>query len=146
LGTAQVGAILYGQITVDTAAREGARAASSNPDTSGVYSGGGGGNTVTCPASPSGNPVCLAVENAAGGLDGTSMRTVISPEGGRSACVDNSSHTGDGYIGVMVKYDVPIFVPFVDKLLQTPGLNVRTITTKVTSRVAPCSISYPPPP
>lgn len=43
LGTAQVGAILYGQITVDTAAREGARAASYNPDTSGVYSAGGSG-------------------------------------------------------------------------------------------------------
>lgn len=141
LGTAQVGAILYGQITVDTAAREGARSASYNPDTSGVYSGGGSPTTVTCPAGTTTNPVCAAVENAEGGLAGTAMHPTLSPAGGNTACADNAAHTGDGYIQVKVTYDVPIFVPFVDKLLETPGLNVRTITAKVTTRIAPCGIT-----
>ena len=141
LGTAQVGTILYGQISVDTAAREGARAAASYPDGSGVYSGGGSPTTVTCPGG-GGNPVCTAVVNAEGGLTAASMSTTLSPVGGvTSACPSNSSHTADGYIRVAVSYNVPIFVPFVDKLLETPGLNLRTITSTVTTRISPCGIT-----
>lgn len=141
LGTAQVGAILYGQITVDTTAREGARSASYNPDKSGVYSGGGSPTTVTCPSSGGTNPVCAAVVNAEGGLGGSALHAILSPVGSGSACASNGAHTGDGYIRVAVSYDVPIFVPFVDRLLASPGLNVRTIISKVTTRIAPCGIT-----
>ncbi|MDQ6747199.1 MAG: pilus assembly protein [Candidatus Dormibacteraeota bacterium] len=142
LGTAQVGAILYGQITVDTAAREGARSASSNPDTSGAYSGGSAGTAVTCTGTTPTNPVCVAVQNAEGGLDGSAITTKLAPVGsGAVACASKPGHTGDGYVRVDVAYRVPIFVPFVDRLLATPGLNVRTITATVTTRIAPCGIT-----
>lgn len=68
------------------------------------------------------------------------MTATLTPAGSASACASKPAHTGDGYIAVTVTYDVPIFVPFVDKLLAN-GLGIRTITTKVTTRIAPCGIT-----
>jgi hypothetical protein len=75
-GAAQVGTIAYGLVTVDTAAREGARVASENPHTgldplsSSPY---------TCRANDA-NPVCVAVRNASGQLDYTRLTiTITSP-------------------------------------------------------------------
>src|SRR5206468_1325764 len=95
----------------------------------------------TCPSASS-NPACVAVENAEGGLDGASMTTTITPIyllSAQTACA--LGNTPDGYVRVTVTYDVPIFAPFVDRILESPGLNVRTITAQVTSRVAPCGIT-----
>ena len=74
LGGSQVGALAYGQISVDTAAREGVRAGVEAPDKSLAFSGGVvPGPAHTCSTSDfsagaGGNPICLAVLNADGFL------------------------------------------------------------------------------
>jgi Flp pilus assembly protein TadG len=74
-GGAQLGTIAYGMVSVDTAAREGARVASENPHTgldplSSSY---------TCTANDA-NPVCAAVRKSSGQLDATKLTiTITSP-------------------------------------------------------------------
>jgi hypothetical protein len=75
-GGAQLGTIGYGMVSVDTAAREGARVASENPHT----------GLDPLPSSPytctgnDANPVCAAVRKSSGQLDATKLTiTITSP-------------------------------------------------------------------
>ncbi len=75
-GAAQIGTIAYGMVSVDSAAREGARVATENPHTaldplaSSPY---------TCTSNDA-NAVCLAVRNASGQLDSSKLTiTITSP-------------------------------------------------------------------
>ena len=85
VGGAQIGALVYGGISVATAAQEGGRVASEQPIKSNAYVVSGSSTAVgpgaTCPAS--GNPVCAAVSQAKGLL--TSVSTTIAPERAASA-------------------------------------------------------------
>jgi Flp pilus assembly protein TadG len=75
-GSAQLGTIAYGAVTVDTAAREGARVATENPHTSldALSS-----SPYTCTANDA-NPICVAVRNASGMLDSSKFTiTITSP-------------------------------------------------------------------
>ena len=74
-GGAQVGEITYSQVSLDTAAREGARAGVAAPNAALRWDAPGGSVPAThqCTAAdftagPVGNPVCLAVANSAGFL------------------------------------------------------------------------------
>ncbi len=143
VGAAQLGAILYAGVSVASAAHDGATVASEQPITSGAYKLGGPGVVVgsgaTCPAS--GNPVCPAVAQSQGLL--TTAATTISPGstvGTGSGC--HSDWVPDGYVTVTVSDDVPIFVPFLNNLLaNSAGSSVRTISTTVTMRVEPCTMT-----
>ena len=82
LGGAQVGSIAYDQVSLDTAAREGARAGVAAP-TSAVYSYVSssawypGQNSYQCQAADfanGANPICVAVLNSAGYLDQTAFK------------------------------------------------------------------------
>jgi Flp pilus assembly protein TadG len=145
MGVAQVGVIVYDQVTVDTAAREGARIASEQPNGSQAYSGGAAVAPPypTCPSSGSTtNPVCNAVWNASGMLNGQSMAVTIQPQSGSSygdsSCATSGSASGD--VEVTVRYNAPIFVPLVGQIFQSsPG--VRQVTSSVTTRVEPCSLT-----
>jgi Flp pilus assembly protein TadG len=149
VGGAQVGAIVYAQVTIDTAAREGARVGSEQPNNSGAYSGGQPAATpVACSTTqtPS-NPVCQAVWNASGLLDGRSSFTVsVAPQTfppptasySPPACPNGSA--ADGYVTVTVSYNAPVFVPLLDRLFSTsPG--VHTVTATVRDRVEPCTLT-----
>lgn len=73
-GGAQLGTIAYGMISVDSAAREGARAATENPHTAldSLST-----SPYTC-TSNDGNPVCVAVRNASGLLSSTGLTITIT--------------------------------------------------------------------
>jgi hypothetical protein len=73
-GAAQVGTVAYGNVTVDTAAREGARMGSENPHTAlDVLP----SSPYTCSVADS-NGVCAAARQASGALDPTSLIIVIT--------------------------------------------------------------------
>jgi Flp pilus assembly protein TadG len=75
-GATQIGTIAYGLVSVDTAAREGARVASENPHTALDTL---AGSPYSCTANDS-NPICIAVRNASGQLDGSRLAiTITSP-------------------------------------------------------------------
>ena len=143
VGGAQIGALVYGGISVATAAQEGARVASEQPIKSSAYVVSGSSTAVgpgaTCPAS--GNPVCAAVSQAKGLL--TSVSTTIAPgtaPGSGTSCPPKS--VGDGYITVTVSANVPIFIPLLNNLLaNTPGGSYRTMSDTVTVRVEPCTLT-----
>ena len=143
VGGAQIGAILYAGVSVATAAEEGARVASEQPIKSGAYAVSGGtvvvGPGATCPAA--GNPVCAAVTQAKGLL--ATVTTTVSPgtsPGSGTGC--SSGSVGDGYITVTVSDNVPIFIPILNNILaNSPGAAQRTITSTVTTRVEPCTIT-----
>ena len=145
LGVAQVGVIVYDQVTVDTAAREGARIASEQPNSSQAYVSGSAVSAPypTCPSSgTSTNPVCNAVWNASGMLNGQSMQVTIAPQPGSSygdgGCTSTGSASGD--VQVTVGYDAPVFVPLLGQIFQSsPG--VRHVTSTVTLRVDPCTLT-----
>lgn len=146
LGVAQVGVIVYDQVTVDTAAREGARIASEQPNGSQAYSGGVAAASPypTCPSSGSStNPVCNAVWNASGLLNGQSMTVGIAPQlpaGSPVPCAQWPLAAPDGYVKLTVSYDAPVFVPLIGQLFQSsPG--VRRVTSVVNARVEPCSLT-----
>lgn len=149
VGGAQVGAIVYAQVTVDTAAREGARVASQQPNRSGAYAGDVKMATeaapVVCPSSGvSTNPVCNAVWNASGLLDGHSFvvkmwaEDVPAPAASGTNCPSGS--VTDGYIDVSVTYKAAVFVPMVDSFFAT-GPGYRSVTTTVRNRVEPCTLT-----
>ncbi len=144
VGGAQVGAIVYSQVTIDTAAREGARIGSEQPVNSGAYPGGVPATTpITCsPATTPNNPVCKAVWNASGLLDGKTFTITIAPQASASgstgpACAGAPS---DGYVSVTVTYAAPVFVPIIDRMIST-GPGVHTVTTTVADRVEPCTLT-----
>lgn len=81
VGAGQVGAIAYGMVSADTAAREGGREGSLHPLGS-LQTAQANGGTYTCnyatDSQPSGNPICLAVYRAAGLLDAKSFHITIT--------------------------------------------------------------------
>lgn len=143
VGAAQIGAILYAGVSVATAAQEGARVASEQPIRASAYTVTGGAVTVgagaTCPAA--GNPVCDAVAQAKGLL--SSVTTSIAPgttPGTGTNCPPQS--VGDGYVTVTVATNVPIFIPILNNVLaNSPGSTQRTISSTVTVRVEPCTMT-----
>lgn len=143
VGVAQVGALVYGAVTVDTAARDGARVAAQQPNNSGAYSNGAPvGTTVTC-TTASTNPVCVAVVHSSGLVSGAV--TTIKAEGCPGACANSPSCQAtwvqDGEITVTVSYAVPVFIPLLGRVLADPGLSTRTVSAVVTVRVEPCTIT-----
>jgi Flp pilus assembly protein TadG len=147
LGGAQVGALMYGSITVATAAREGALVGAQQPNNSGAFSNGAPAGTPypNCPSSGSINPVCVAVWNSSGLLDGKSFVVSISPVAEAPppwGCpVTTPSSVPDGYVKVSVSFNVPIFTPFVGTLLANPGKSYRTVTSAVSQRVFRCTMT-----
>lgn len=152
LGIAQIGVILYDQVTVDTAAREGARIGSEQPNNSQAYANGTPAIPPypTCPSSgTSTNPVCNAVWNASGLLNGHAMSISVAPQpAGPNAlttllptCASKwPNAVPDGYVQVTVGYDSPIFLPLLGQLFQTGG-GVRHVTAVVNARVEPCTLT-----
>jgi Flp pilus assembly protein TadG len=146
VGVAQVGVIVYDQVTIDTAAREGARVGSEQPNSSQAYSSGTATSPpyATCPASGSStNPVCNAVWNASGLLTGHSMSVTIAPQqpgANPATCSSSPTAVADGYVQVTVSYQAPVFVPLLGQLFQT-GPGVRQVTSVVTARVEPCTLT-----
>jgi Flp pilus assembly protein TadG len=143
VGGAQIGALVYGGISVATAAQEAARVASEQPIKSAAYMVSGASTAVgpgaTCPAA--GNPVCAAVSQAKGLL--SSVNTTIAPgtaPGTGTGCPPKS--VGDGYITVTVAVNVPIFIPILNNVLASaPGGAYRTMSDTVTVRVEPCTLT-----
>jgi Flp pilus assembly protein TadG len=143
VGGAQVGALVYGGISVATAAQEAARVASEQPINSGAYIASGTSSAVgpgaTCP--PANNHVCAAAAQAKGLLN--SVSTTIAPgttPGAGTGCPPQS--VGDGYITVTVAVNVPIFIPILNNVLaSTPGGSYRTMSDTVTVRVEPCTLT-----
>jgi hypothetical protein len=77
------------------------------------------------------SPQTSLTVTVAGGL-------VATPEVNPASC--SFTWVNDGTVVVTVKYDVPIFVPFVDHFFASkPG--ARTMWSTVTMRVAPCTIT-----
>ena len=90
LGGAQVGEIAYSQISLDTAAREGARAGVAVPNEALSWDAGGAvPSTHQCTSADfvdgSGNPLCIAVAASSGYLDQTKFMT--NPCAVGQACV-----------------------------------------------------------
>jgi Flp pilus assembly protein TadG len=89
LGGAQVGEIAYSQVSLNSAAREGARAGVEAPNSalSFVTSLGSPHNCTTADFSdpPAGNPICIAVLNGRGYLDASAFTT--NPCTAGQACV-----------------------------------------------------------
>lgn len=181
VGIAQVGIILYANVTISSAARDGARVAASEPNTSTAFSAGSpASSSVQCNGSnssytagggaDSNNPVCIAVDNSSGVLgSGTtdpncpasagSGCTIIAGYGWPQGCTwgtncenpgdcptknslgDTISPVPDGYIEITVQYRVPVIVPILSSLLSDPGTNYRTVTSIVTERVNPCTMT-----
>ena len=244
MGGAQVGALLYGQITLDTAARDGARAASQQPNQSQAFSNGSplaeaelataisrtdvkstlhvaslssaistgqtillvnstmngaqeltaSGNVAAsvgavdvpvqsftaryaypvnslalaahkCSSSDytstdsSQNTACQAVYKSLGFLSSptTTVTTYIAPfcsttnvtlsgtysvptcTTGSAPC--SSTSVQKGQVLVAVSYDVPLFVPFFDQLLKTPGSSSHADVVLVSNRVVPCTLN-----
>lgn len=146
IGAAQLGAILYADITVATAARDGARVAATQPITSKAYVAGSPyptGSSYHC-ASPDTTPACQAVTSSQGllsNLDTTVSGTAVPGPysyGGYS-CPSNAVQ--DGTVTVTVTSQVPIFVPILNQVFAQGGGNQRAISTTVTMRVEPCGMT-----
>jgi Flp pilus assembly protein TadG len=142
VGGAQVGFIVYAQITVDTAAREGARIGSEQPNGSGVY-GSSAQPQVNCTQALTPlNPVCNAVWNASGMLSSQSLTVSITPASSTSGSTSPSCANGpsDGYVSVSVSYPAPVFIPLLDRMFST-GPGVHTVQTAVSDRIEPCTLT-----
>lgn len=152
VGAAQVGLLVYDYVSIGTAAREGARIGTENPDTSGLFSGGAPVGTLSpaCTSTNTTNPVCVAIYKEAnngsnfGLIDTTKITAVVtssSPYRSGTACVD-ASLPNDGLVTVSVSYPVPIFVPLIGQFFSDSGNPAqRTLTRTVTMRIAPCSVT-----
>lgn len=146
LVVAQVGVIVYDQVTIDNAAREGARVGSEQPNHSLAYVAGVRVSPPfpSCP-SASTNPVCVAVRNASKLLAGTAPTVTIEPDSAGASpatCSAMPSAVADGYVKVTVMYDAPVFVPLIGQFFQSsdsPG--VRHVKSVVSARVEPCSLT-----
>lgn len=149
IGAAQLGAILYANITVATAARDGARVAATQPINSKAFlpvppaSPYPTGSSYHC-ASGDTTPACQAVTSSQGllsNLDTTVSGTAVPGPysyGGYS-CPSNAVQ--DGTVTVTVTSQVPIFVPILNQVFAQGGGNQRAISTTVTMRVEPCGMT-----
>lgn len=144
LGVAQVGVIVYDQVTIDTAAREGARVGSEQPNNSQAYTSGAPVPSPYPTCTPgSSNPVCMAVTNSSGLLNGTALITTIQPDSAGASpatCSTMPAAVADGYVKVTVEYNAPVFVPLIGQLFQSSA-GVRRIKAVVSARVEPCSLT-----
>lgn len=154
VGAAQVGAILYAQVQVDTATREASRIAALEPNGSGAFINGsqnplGHNCTPSTPSDP--NVVCVAARNASGLLDGTQFFISVVPyctgsspyscAQGTSAESCSTTWVDDGGVKTSVSFHVPVFVPLLNALLSDPNKSYRTVSATVTTRVTPCSLN-----
>lgn len=85
LGAGQLGAVAYGMVSTDTAAREGARYGALHPKTSLLASSWGGSSyqcnwAVDSPNTPGGNPICQAVYSSSGLLDASRFSVTITTD------------------------------------------------------------------
>jgi Flp pilus assembly protein TadG len=140
VGAAQVAAILYAGITVASAAHDGAKVASEQPINSGAFMAAGAtsGVTTTCPSAL--HPVVCNAVTQSKGLLGTVATTVAPGTPAAVPACSSNNWAGDGYVTVTVSNNVPIFVPFLNNLLATPGQTYRTISTTVVMRIEPCTM------
>ena len=58
----------------------------------------------------------------------------------RPSCTTSSVPDGS-YVSVTVSYRVPVFVPFTGRILADTGQSYRTVTSSLTMRLEPCSIT-----
>jgi Flp pilus assembly protein TadG len=153
LGAAQVGLLVYDYLAIGTAAREGARIGTENPQNSGVFPSPPKTLTPACTKTTVGNPVCTAVFNAAnnssglGLIDTGHITAVVSSTAPAAAnpCPLTGAASGypnDGFITVQVKYPVPIFVPLIGQVFaDSNNSGQRTVSASVTMRIEPCSMT-----
>jgi len=150
--TAQVGLIYYVQMSVTGAAREGGRVASEKPGNtalfSGSYSPSAPRNTpYTCSGPSDSLLACQAAYNsthgALGGLINTSNLTVTLTggtfTGSTATTCTGGSGTSDGVVTVNVSYNVPVFIPLIGNLFDSPGNSYRKVSFTTTVRVEPCN-------
>lgn len=148
VGGAQVGALLYAQVQVDTAAREAARTAAQAPNASGAFLNGvqvAGGYPCT---SGDTHSACVAARNSSGLLDGTKFTTSVTADCTNYTCTQGTSAercattwVDDGGVTTSISFQVPVFVPILDRLLSDPNKSYRTVKATVTDRVAPCTVN-----
>ena len=151
VGAAQVGSIVFSHIAVQTAAREAARVASTEPYTTlgPAYSGG----TQPCLSSsaPGGCAAAYSSTNQAfGGLDSTKFAVTYSACTFAGNCASSlpictiptgSQSPSDGWITFTVTYRAPVYIPLLGMLLADPGRSYRTVSSSVTMRIEPCSMT-----
>jgi Flp pilus assembly protein TadG len=171
VGIGQLGFMLYAFVTVDTAARDGARVAAEHPNQSEAFQGSPAATQVQCSgtastggaaASPN-NPACVAVAKSSGlfsghtttwgcpAFSGSGCTTIQSnywpPQCSGGSCdttLASACSLGwvpDGYVEVTVLYRVPIVIPLLTQMLSDPGTNYRTVSATVTERVDPCTMT-----
>jgi hypothetical protein len=148
-GAGQFAVLVYSQLQIDTATREGARVASTQPNNSGafVHASPAAAPTV-CPIGgttpdPS-KPICDAVWSSVGDFPNPHQFTIsvapLSAPGSPSAC-PSPSFLGDGYLSVSVSYNSAIVVPLMNTLFGTSGGSSRTLTATEVIRVNPCGVT-----
>jgi TadE-like protein len=127
LGGSQVGVIAYSQISIDTAAREGARAGVAAPnaalawDVTHLLPGSYRCTTGDFTDGPSGNPICVAVLNADGYLDQTKF--TASPCASGQACVT-----------------VQVIGPAnLASIVAEPGIRLAAAERRAPSAASPCN-------
>jgi Flp pilus assembly protein TadG len=148
-GGAQVAVVVYSQVSVGTAAREGARTAVDNPKDTQLFPAAKGPDVTTnCTSSSDARKACAAAFNSTtqtfGLVNPANFTVNLSsqkyPSGtSTSACNAATGSADDGLVKVQVSYQAPIFVPFVNRFFADPGQSYRTVTSTVTMRVTPCS-------
>jgi hypothetical protein len=151
VGAAQVGVIYYDSLSVATAAREAARVASENPQSSGLFSSPNSPSAPgahTCAGAGDSNVVCAAAYKSTyqpgALLDPTQLAVRLQGSvfsGSAPASCPAGSSTSDGVVTVTASYNVPIFVPLLNQVLATPNQSYRTVTTTVSVRVEPCDVT-----
>jgi Flp pilus assembly protein TadG len=153
VGAAQLGNILYVEVNVDSAARDGALAASESPiksgayqytsftslQSSGTFSDGLGITCTTSSPNPT-NPVCAAWMQSRASLSSLSLVLKGGQVGTELGCP--SGALPDGWVTVEARATVPIFIPLIGPLFaDSPGGGERTLTDIVTMRVEPCNMT-----
>jgi len=154
LGGAQVGVLIYDDISVGTAAREGARIGTENPVKSGIFSGPAPQTLSPACSQSSTNVVCVAIFNAATKgstfnlLDPAQVTAVVTSgtpyQTAGSCSLSGAAATlpNDGLITVKVSYPAPIFVPLVGNFFGDSGNpGQRTLSQTVTMRIEPCTVT-----
>jgi len=150
VGSAQVGLLYYDQEAVATGAREAAVIAAENPGDTGLFAAPATPTNHTCTGSTDPIKACAAAFNsthggALGGLiDPTTFSVTLTGTtySGSSPvqCAGNKG-TSDGVVAAAVSYNAPVFVPFLNLVFSSPGHTYRTLSSQVTIRVYPCSVT-----